>query len=218
MKLGLFIILVVTMAGSAGAAFPPWPYVNTMTGPATTACVLIVPGGGGPPLTAARLPDGTPVDGSIHLQLVDGLGIPYAHFAGNDIWLEFAGAAAALGNCQYHLSLPGGQFTPGNSSDQNGWVHFTNPLSGGGWAAGPVTVFINGTAALMIGDVAWPSLPLQVNSPDLNGDRVVNLTDVGLFAGDLFGAFHLRSDLQRDGVLNLSDIAVLAGHLGTGCP
>jgi hypothetical protein len=217
MKQCVTVMLALILAGAAHAAFPAWPYVGTMTGPQSDACVLIVPGGDGPMLSAARQPDGAPIDGSIHVQLVDWLGVPYANFSRGDIWLEFAGSPLHLSSCP---AQPNGYgyFTPDAHSDQNGWVHFANPLAGGGWTEGPVTVYINGTAALTIDDVEWPSIPLQVNSPDLSGDRHVNLIDVSLFAGDMLGGYHLRSDLHRDGVLNLTDITILAEFMGDRCP
>ena len=214
MKRRVTVILALTLAGTAQASFPAWPYVGTMTGPQSTACVLIVPGGAGPMMSAARQPNGAPIDGSIHMQLVDWLGVPIAGFAQGDIWLEFAGSATHLMSCRNPASA---DFLPDGNSDQNGWVHFSNPLSGGGWAEGPVTVYINGTPALTVDDVEWPSIPLQVNSPDINGDGYMNLLDVRVFVGDLWGAYHLRSDLSRDGLVNLADVPLLIEYMGDRC-
>ena len=56
---------------------------------------------------------------------------------------------------------------------------------------------------------------LLVNSPDLNGDLLVNLADVALFAQDIFGPYNYRSDLRWDEGffgrrVNLSDVTVFA--------
>ena len=59
---------------------------------------------------------------------------------------------------------------------------------------------------------------LRFNSPDINGDLLVNLSDVQLFAGDFFGSYHFRSDLAYDNVVNLSDIVPLSRSLGATCP
>jgi hypothetical protein len=59
---------------------------------------------------------------------------------------------------------------------------------------------------------------LGYNSPDLNGDLVVNLTDLALFAGDFFGPYVLRSDLYRDSQINLQDLAVFAQGFSASCP
>ncbi len=66
-----------------------------------------------------------------------------------------------------------------------------------------------------------PSLfyfPLLFNSPDLNADLVVNLTDVVEFAEDFFDAdYEFRSDLYFDWAVNLSDLSEMAGAIGTAC-
>jgi hypothetical protein len=59
-------------------------------------------------------------------------------------------------------------------------------------------------------------LEMLFNSSDISGDRVVNLTDLGLFAGD-FGGTAYRSDFRWDGVVNLSDLGLFADTFGTAC-
>ena len=49
------------------------------------------------------------------------------------------------------------------------WV---NPMFAGGYSQGPVLVLINGSAL-----TTNPGLPLKFNSPDINGDLRVDLTD-----------------------------------------
>ena len=51
---------------------------------------------------------------------------------------------------------------------------------------------------------------MLVNSPDLNGDLLVNLADLSLFAQDYFGPYNYRSDLRWDGDLDLGDLVVFA--------
>ena len=51
-------------------------------------------------------------------------------------------------------------------------------------------------------------------TPDINGDGVVNLADVGLFASLFFsGAYQAAIDFNCDGVLNLADIGIFAAAL-----
>jgi hypothetical protein len=59
-------------------------------------------------------------------------------------------------------------------------------------------------------------------SPDINGDGVVNILDVGLLARS-WGArvgesnYDYRCDLNNDGIVNIEDVAILAAHwLGSG--
>ncbi|MDX2472329.1 MAG: hypothetical protein QNL91_01345 [Candidatus Krumholzibacteria bacterium] len=62
-------------------------------------------------------------------------------------------------------------------------------------------------------------MAISYNSPDINGDGVVNLTDVPLFAGDFHGgAYDFRSDFHYDGIVNLSDVVHMAQGLGSSCP
>ena len=60
---------------------------------------------------------------------------------------------------------------------------------------------------------------MAFNSPDLNGDRMVNLSDVQIFASDFFGGVYMfRSDLYYDNMVNLSDIVQLSRGVGANCP
>ena len=60
---------------------------------------------------------------------------------------------------------------------------------------------------------------MSYNSPDINGDLIVNLTDISLFAVDFFGAVYMyRSDFNYDGAINLTDLAMLAPTIGVPCP
>ena len=62
-------------------------------------------------------------------------------------------------------------------------------------------------------------MPLSVNSPDINGDLVVDLVDLGMFAGDYNNAsYDFRSDLTGDGIENLADIGEFAMYNGDECP
>jgi hypothetical protein len=53
-----------------------------------------------------------------------------------------------------------------------------------------------------------------VNSPDINGDGVVNLADIPLFTAAYFGGYSPCCDFNMDGVLNLLDIGYLSQHYG----
>lgn len=64
------------------------------------------------------------------------------------------------------------------------------------------------------------STPLSIsyNSPDINGDLRVDLSDVTFFAHDYFGVYDYRSDFNYDGVVNLTDVSMFAPELGAACP
>ncbi|MBK8167299.1 MAG: hypothetical protein IPK64_15260 [bacterium] len=188
-------------------------WVGALSDPAETACVLIVPGGAGVPLTAARTPTGAPIDATVEATIVDSSCIPAGGQSRMDIWLEFPAEAGTASNC-----ISGSPtFVADTNTDMHGMTHMALPIQGGGWSEGPAVFMLNGFPAHTPDYDYWPQLLLQVNSPDINGDRVVDLSDIAAFAGDYHGAFHMRSDLQRDGVLNLADIALMATHMGADC-
>ena len=48
-------------------------------------------------------------------------------------------------------------------------------------------------------------------SCDINGDGVINLADIGIFAQLFFaGGYQARIDFNCDGVINLADIGIFA--------
>lgn len=182
-----------------GQSVVTWPL-----GAGESAVLLVLPDGTGAPFTAARRPNGQPVDATILLTIIDGCGDPVAYFPREDIWLESADHGLAL--------CPGGTIADRNT-DQNGQTDWTLPLRAGGHSQADCRVLINGVPVS-----GGMPLPLRFNSPDLNGDRVVTLTDVALFAGAYYAAYDFAADLQADGLNNLADIAVMARGLGADCP
>jgi hypothetical protein len=104
-------------------------------------------------------------------------------------------------------------FMADHATDAQGQTTFSGAVAGGGWGIENVLVLVH-TAGFI-----YPELPLSFNSPDINGDLVVDLADVGLFAQDFGnGAYDFRSDFTHDGVENLSDVGRLVQHYGESCP
>jgi len=160
-----------------------------------------VPNGSGSAFTDARDPFGL-VDATITLTLRDSSGDPVANFPAEDVWLEIDSVCpCALWTMMANVN-----------SDAAGMMYWVNPLFAGGWSLGPTVVVVSGNP-LMSGD-----LDISHNSPDIDCDLTVNLTDVAHFAGDFYGEYSFRSDFHYDGVLNLVDIARFALALGASCP
>ena len=88
---------------------------------------------------------------------------------------------------------------------------FSGPFPAGGCGWG-VDVMIAGIPLIQ------PPLDLHFTSPDFDGNQVVDLTDVVLFAASYFGNYGDCFDLHHDGSVNLSDLVVLAEHWGHHCP
>ena len=165
--------------------------------------LLVVPDGTGSPFTEAQLPDGTRVDCTVYLRMLDSLNYPIANFPFEDLWLE--SADGGLVAC-----------TGGTNADQNtdmmGLTSWVQPLNAGGYSADLLHVMVNGE------NVQNPGLPLHFNSPDINGNLMVDLVDISQFSSDFFGAYHFRSDLYRNGVIDLVDVMLLARGMGAECP
>jgi hypothetical protein len=62
-------------------------------------------------------------------------------------------------------------------------------------------------------------LLIDVVSPDMNGDLVVNLVDLGSFSEDYAnGVYDFRSDLSCDGAEDLRDVSIFSEHYDEACP
>ncbi len=171
--------------------------------------LMVVPDGTGFAFDQARPPGNPvsgpvmPVDATITLTIIDGLDTPVANFPSEDIWLESADGGM--------IPCVGGTIAD-QDTDVLGRTYWRQPLLAGGSSMSTINVRVNGDR---IGD---RDLPLWINSPDLNGDGVVNLVDISTFAPDFHGAYTYASDFNNDGVINLADIPYLAAANGSHCP
>jgi len=202
------IFACVLMIGSAALATAGVPDLQLSTasrayaGP-ETAVLFNIPNGGGNAFTSAAIAAGT-VDATITLTLLDGAGVAVANFPFEDAWVESADGGL--------FACVGGTSADANT-DANGVTTWANPLAAGGNSEAVTVVMVSGAALTSSGGLA-----ISHNSADINGDGVVNLTDVPIFAGDFFGAYAFRSDFSFDGSVNLSDVVRLAQALGAECP
>ncbi len=184
-----------------------WPHTETVQ-------LMVTPGGNGPTFDEASYFGGISADATLRIQIwiQDGSSpFPLVGFPGEDIWLEAPGLVPCIG----------GSSAEGDT-DTQGWVTFINPLRMGGWMdpegePQSFRVMLSGDWLRdETGGLLAPGMVL--NSPDINGDLVIDLGDLGLFATDFFGAYNFRSDFFWDGVLNLADVGRLAASFGDQCP
>ncbi len=186
-----------------------WFMAETAAPPGAFPVLFHVPDGSGASFTQARAAGGLTVDATITLHLHDGAGNPIVGLPATDMWLEREDAAGT-GNLAVCVD---GTIADGPSG-LDGVARWQEPLRVGGWSTSRTLVVVCGAPL--------PSslgLAIRHNSPDLNGDLVVDLSDVPLFATDFQnGSNAFRSDLHYDGAVNLSDIPRLSGALGKGCP
>ena len=165
--------------------------------------LMVRPDGQGSAFTEAQLPDGTQVDGTLFVKVIDWGEDPVVNFPAEDLWIESedGGLVACLGGTIADVN-----------TDETGLSYWIEPLQAGGSSLA--------TSAVMIAGDSWGTgdLPLNFNSPDLNGDRVVNLIDLSIFSAIYYEEYDFGADLYRDGVINLSDVALLAQSWGVACP
>lgn len=210
-----FPLLVLHAATGAATGIP---FVGQILHSSHEASVLVVPDGSGPPLTGAVEFGGAPIDVTIRVQLVDIDFAPVALFPPEDLWLRFNPEPGPVESCQLSPpNLPGGMFPADAPTDAGGWTEFALPLRGGGWSEGPCAVYLNGSPAQSPGGWVFDTIPLRTNSPDLDGDLVVDLTDIVLFARDFRGDYAYRSDYNWDGQVDLSDVVRFVPHIGRHC-
>ena len=210
------LVLVLASVGPAQASIEVWGVWNW---PHTEPIhIMVTPANGGDPLNDAEFYGGASVDATIRVQLwvlSGGVEDPQppqtvANFPFEDLWLEAPGVVMCVG----------GANADGNT-DADGWFTFSGRFNGGGWTDANL-----GTPGLqvMVSGIALDDQFVQirphilVNSPDVNGDGMVNMADIPPFADDYYGAYAFRSDFQWDGVINLSDVTRFAASLGESCP
>ena len=207
----LLSIPVVLAAGIARATIPAVCVVDVNVPSGGPVSLVVLPDASGPSFAEAMVFGGAVADGTISFRLVqEATTIPIPNFPFEDVWLETGGVV--FGWCD----LPYPHRADANS-DASGKMEFALTPHGAGHAE-EVLLYLNGSPAMDPFFNVLPPLPIRLNSPDLDADRKVNLSDVMLFAGDYFGAYAYRSDLHWDGRLNLSDIVKMAAGLGHDCP
>jgi len=164
--------------------------------------MIVTPVGTGTPISSVYGFMGDPVvDATIDLWVRDGAEQPVHLFPASDLWLETESQGMIL--------CAGGSMADQNT-DVNGYTTFSRPMHAGGCGTG-IVVMINGAP------LCQPAFDVKVNSPDLNGDLGVDLTDVVLFAQRMFTTDYC-ADYHWDGQVNLSDLVILIQSMHQTCP
>lgn len=210
------LVLVLASVGPADASIEVWGVWNW---PHTEPVhIMVTPGGGGDSLSDAEFFGGAPADATIRVQLwvlSGSLEDPQppetvANFPAEDLWLEAPGVAMCVG----------GANADGNT-DADGWFTFSGQLNGGGWTnanLGTPGLLVKVSGVALDDRFAQIRPHILVNSPDMDGDGRVSISDIPPFADDFYGAYAFRSDFLWDGVINLSDVTRFAASLGESCP
>lgn len=198
------ILALLAVTSAADSPDHPDPDLSTVEigALASGASIFVVPDGSGVPLTAASGAGGVEVDATITLTLVSAMGELIFAYPAEDLWLETAdgGLVACLDGA-----------TADAPTDEYGQTVWQEPLHAGGWSDA------ENLLAMVAGVPIYPELPLRVNSPDVNGDLEVNLSDIVSLAQAL-GGYAYEVDFNYDGAINLSDITRFVPAVGAVCP
>ena len=187
------ILLVAAMLGicSLPAAACIEPHVQIM---ATPGAAVVSPAGTTPSLAEQGIVVG--------VMIQDCTLAPAANFPAQDVFLASVALAPAV-NCR-------GGSVADRDTDEMGYTTISGVIAGGGWTEEGLRLHVSGIAC-------GQPLPIRLNSPDINGDLVVDLGDFSIFGQDYdTGAF--RSDFNHDGIVGLHDFSVFGQHYDERCP
>lgn len=192
-------LAVLVVASMASAEIPDLDLSEAEV--ATAGAVLFVrPDGNGFTFDQAHLADGTVVDATITLTLVNYLGDPLPGYPAEDLWLETSGGS---------LQFPAGGTAADAATDASGQTEWFQPLQAGGCTIGETTIVQVAGQGL-----AGPGLDIAFVSPDINGDLIVNLADLSTFSAGYTGTYDPCADMFYDGSMNLSDLALFSQSYG----
>jgi hypothetical protein len=201
--------LVLAAAVAAAQQVPPLLDCNLeCRAGAADVSVFTVPDGSGHPLSWCQGFGGLRLDASLELLiLLDGE--PLVGYPGEDMWLQ-----SSLGGL---VTCPGG-CSADHATDAEGRTTFSGALRGGGHtdpsAGETLQAVVNGEVC-----ASGEGADVQVNSPDLSGNLVVDLSDVVLWVAIYQGGgYDYAGDFYYDGVLDLSDVVMMSQGLGAACP
>ena len=206
--MGLLVCtLALSLASFAWAGVPDLGF-STLSGAMEPVQVSVysLPNGAGHGLDDVYVLGGVKVNATVTVTLLDSNLQPVFNYPFEDLWVD-----SSLGGIVY---CPGGTTADANT-DANGQTTFTNALFAG-LSSDPLAT--EGLVVMVSGVPMSRTLPYHFNSPDMDGDLIVNLTDVVIFAGIYYGAYEYKADFYWDLTINLSDIVLLAQGMGAECP
>lgn len=200
--MGLMIGALLLSTAVAWAGVPDMGNSSATTAASVAKSVYNLPNGGGHPLSNCFSLGGTRSSATITLTLRDVNMNPIFQYPWADMWLD-----TADGGLMY---CPGGTAAD-RDTDILGQTVWANSLFAGCSGIGTVIVVSGNT-------LTQAALNIRHNSPDINCNLIVNLSDLSLYAQDKFAGYAYRSDFYWDNTLNLSDLVLMAQGSGAVCP
>ncbi len=197
--------------------------------PATNLSICNVPDGSGYTMMEARqvttIP-GTWEDATITVTLLDNGSNPVNDYPYEDIWLENPPFVppGTVWDTPGLVACPGGAVADANT-DPSGVTTFSGPFFAGGHAeySDDGDDGNDGKTYVMVGGLPLNNGPLLLlhNSPDINGDGMVNTaTDVVIFSTWYSAAsgYHYGVDFYFDEVNDISDLVLFSAAQNVTCP
>jgi hypothetical protein len=213
MKALLTITVLLAAIASAMAKPPPIYYLGVECAASQPVSLYTLPNGQGAPLTSAGCPSAAGggrlirVDATVTVTVRDETYAPLVGVPAADLWLVTEQESLVI--------CPGGTIAD-DPTDEHGRTTFTQALAAGG--ASNLAAAEKLTVEFMYYTLERNGVDVFVNSPDLNGDLIVNLSDVVSFTGYFYGPYDYAADFYWDGVLNLADVALMAAGMLASCP
>jgi len=201
-KVVLFAASLLVVAGIASAGIiDPCNSPVVYSGPAT-ACLFACPQGDGQTFTEAGF--------MLSFTVNDLGGAPIPDIPGSDFWLIDCDPALNLALCAGSASSAADSAT--NGTGQTTMSNGTLAAGGCADGLGPV---VQGFV-LEEGVSCTPyCLDIWVRTPDLNGDLIINLVDLGNFSGCFPPLpYNKCCDFDCNATVNLQDLAKFAFHFG----
>jgi hypothetical protein len=182
----------------------------------TPASVFTKPSGGGQPLYSCYGPGGMDDNNAtITVELRDADNLPIPYYPKELVWLETQDGG---------LVFCPGKKPVADHSVIAGVTHFSQAYCGSGASNYPDEKCIVVTDQCKINGTppgGYPensNMDIYFNSPDINRDMVVNLSDVIELAQDYYMGIGYKSDFYWDGFVNLSDVVKFAQSWMDACP
>ncbi|MCK9995871.1 MAG: hypothetical protein KAH56_06300 [Candidatus Krumholzibacteria bacterium] len=217
----LVLVTIVLVSWGGQALAQSFPAAQNCTATLVTPglqplSMFLVPNGSGTPLSGCFDSSGNTVNALINVTLRDGNNMVAANVPASSVRLEYLNSPLAWCSSSWYPPPAHAPNLADAASNAAGQTMFSLAYHGGGWIMAPIQVWVLEVTG------AWTPIPTVLNvffnSADINGDLVVNLIDVSLFAGDYYSGTQYRSDFNFDGAINLTDVNILATHYGTSCP
>jgi hypothetical protein len=202
--LGLVAVSLLVFSGVANAGIiDPCASTAEIIGGPPPCCLFICPQGD----TDSFCDQGW----YIRICVIDLTGNPVPDVPPSDFWVIDCDPIRDLCLCGGSASSNADSLT-----NANGYTTMCNTTIQGGGCVSGLSVVVQGFVILDAPACVDPTcLDVEVRSPDINGDCLVNIVDLSLFASGFPPQLYQEcSDMNCDGIVNIQDLSAFAFHFG----